>query len=101
MTMEIRGTLWRKYGHDRTYLTDEAGTRLGWIDNNTGALTVDGEEHRAALEAWAACNQTKVMIALGREKFARRSLQRAQALAVDSADSELAAELENLTKALL
>lgn len=56
MTMEIRGTLWRKYGHDRTYLTDEDGTRLGWIDNNTGALTVDGEEHRAALEAWAACN---------------------------------------------
>ena len=49
MTMEIRGTLWRKYGHDRTYLADELGTRLGWVDNKTGTLTVDVEEHRDLL----------------------------------------------------
>ena len=56
MTMEIRGTLWRKYGHDRTYLTDEPAPRLGWIDNKTGTLTVDVEEHRDLLQAWVAAN---------------------------------------------
>lgn len=50
--MEIRPTRWRKYGHDRTYLSDQTGTRLGWVDNGTGVLTVDVEEHRAALEVW-------------------------------------------------
>jgi hypothetical protein len=56
ITMEIRGTPWRKYGHDRTYLKDEAGTRLGWVDNKTGKVTVDAEEHRASLETWVANN---------------------------------------------
>jgi hypothetical protein len=51
--MEIRQTLWRKYGHDRTYLTDESGTRLGWLNNSTGELTVESEPHREVLEAWA------------------------------------------------
>jgi len=48
----IRGTPWRRYGHDRTYLSDESGTRLGWIDNSTGALTVEVEERRSDLAAW-------------------------------------------------
>ena len=69
--------------------------------NDAEFLVIEHGWRGTEKEAWAACNQTKVMIALGREKFARRSLQRAQALAVDSADSELAAELENLTRALL
>ena len=50
--MEIRSSTWRKYGHDRTYLTDATDTRLGWIDNKSGRLTVEVEAHRAALEAW-------------------------------------------------
>jgi hypothetical protein len=54
--MEIRPTRWRKYGHDRTYLSDEVGTRLGWVDNLTGALTVDVEELRAALASWASAH---------------------------------------------
>ncbi|MBI1379241.1 MAG: hypothetical protein GC157_17445 [Frankiales bacterium] len=45
-----------KYGHDRTYLADETDTRLGWVDNRTGELTVEVEAHRAALEAWVTTN---------------------------------------------
>ncbi len=54
--MEIRSSTWRKYGHDRTYLADATDTRLGWIDNKTGQLTVEVEAHRAALEAWVTTN---------------------------------------------
>lgn len=50
--MEIRSSTWRKYGHDRTYLADGTDTRVGWVDNKTGHLTVEVEAHRAALEAW-------------------------------------------------
>lgn len=51
-------------------------------------------------EAWAMCDRTKVMRVLGREKFARRSLQMALESAKGSEDAELHAELNSLREAL-
>jgi hypothetical protein len=55
--VDIVATTWRKYGHDRTYLSDPVGHRLGWLDNRTGELTVEAEEHRAALTEWSATHR--------------------------------------------
>lgn len=53
--MEIAASRWRKYGHDRTYLTDaETGTRLGYLDNLTGTLHVEADGALLDLETWMA-----------------------------------------------
>lgn len=51
--MDITATPWRRYGHDRLYLSTPEDEKLGWIDNKTGILTVLMDEHAAALKAWA------------------------------------------------
>lgn len=51
-TMEIQTTAWKKFGHDRTYLADDQGNRLGWVDNKTGELTVESTEHQEILQEW-------------------------------------------------
>ncbi len=52
--------MWRKFGHDRTYLKSDSGIRLGWVDNVTGGLTVEVEGHRVDLEAWLASHTEAV-----------------------------------------
>jgi Nuclease-related domain len=51
-------THWAKYGHQRGYATAADGTKLGWVDLKTGAVTLeDGADAvavTAALEAWGA-----------------------------------------------
>jgi hypothetical protein len=48
--MEIEVTVWRKFGYDRTYLKDIEGNRLGWLDNKSGVLTVESQEHQSLIE---------------------------------------------------
>lgn len=55
--MEIQAERWKRYGHDRTYLKGMDGAALGWIDNATGALTIEDEANRPALEEWLASNE--------------------------------------------
>ena len=49
---------WNNYGLRRGYATAADGTKLGWIDLKTGAITVeegaDAAAVKAALEAWSA-----------------------------------------------
>jgi hypothetical protein len=53
-------TRWTRYGHDRGYATAADGTKLGWINLNTGDVTledgVDASAVTAALLAWAPVN---------------------------------------------
>ena len=53
---DINITAWKKYGHHRGYATATDGTKLGWIDVPTGAITLEtaGDAHAvgAALVAW-------------------------------------------------
>jgi hypothetical protein len=52
---ELDVTRWQKYGHDRLYVKDAAGT-IGWLDRKTAAVTLDrpdlSEEFHNALHAW-------------------------------------------------
>lgn len=32
---------WKRYGHDRLYVSDDAGQRVGWLDLSSGAITLD------------------------------------------------------------
>jgi hypothetical protein len=32
---------WRKYGKDRLYVSDDAGSRIGWVDLQNGSSTID------------------------------------------------------------
>lgn len=57
--MDITATQWRKYGHDRTYLSIEDDVRIGWVDNKTNILTIEVEEHRNACEAWQEANKSE------------------------------------------
>lgn len=43
-------TPWRRYGHDRTYLSTADGTKLGYRDNVTGRLELLDESRRAEVE---------------------------------------------------
>jgi hypothetical protein len=56
--MDITATPWRRYGHDRLYLSTFEGEKLGWIDNKTGLLTVLISEHTAVLEDWARAHRS-------------------------------------------
>lgn len=55
---EVVVTRWSKYGHDRGYATAPDGTKLGWIDLKTAAVTIepgaDATQVTAALIAWCA-----------------------------------------------
>ncbi|WP_291380061.1 NERD domain-containing protein [Demequina sp.] len=55
---DISITRWTRYGHDRGYATAADGTKLGWINLNTGDVTLeDGVDAAAvgdALVAWSA-----------------------------------------------
>lgn len=45
---------WRRYGHDRTYVSDETtGASLGYRDNRTGELVPEAPATLAELTAWA------------------------------------------------
>lgn len=37
-------TRWKKYGHERLYVSTENGQRVGWIDLKTGATTLEHPE---------------------------------------------------------
>lgn len=52
--MEIHEVRWKRYGHDRTYLKTSDGAELGWLDNKSGEVTVDDEQHRATINTWLA-----------------------------------------------
>ena len=43
-------TAWKKYGHDRTYLSTADGTKLGYRDNATGELVLLDEARRSEVE---------------------------------------------------
>jgi hypothetical protein len=49
---------WRRYGHDRLYVTDANGTKIGWRDLLTRedhvALPDRREEYEAAIAGWVA-----------------------------------------------
>ena len=40
---------WQRFGHDRWYVNDEAGTSVGWMDARTGELHLDDEAMRPAV----------------------------------------------------
>lgn len=40
---------WRRFGHDRLYVTDAAGVPVGWADLSSGLLHPVSAEHQAAL----------------------------------------------------
>ena len=54
---------WRRFGHDRLYVTAAAGTKVGYLDLRTGTAHPEAEEHAAALEAaverWRAEQDTR------------------------------------------
>lgn len=51
---EVTVVRWRKYGKDRLYVNGPDERRLGWCDLLTGALTVEVETDREAVEAAVA-----------------------------------------------
>lgn len=51
---ELTVVRWRKYGKDRLYVNGPDELRLGWCDLLTGALTVEVETDREAVEAAVA-----------------------------------------------
>lgn len=51
---ELHVARWRKYGKDRLYVNDSAGTRVGWVDLLTGARTLEVAAHATGFEAAVA-----------------------------------------------
>lgn len=53
---------WRRYGHDRLYVQDQSGQRLGYHDVKTGTDVIEDhgrvQEFRKAIEAYSAGRQT-------------------------------------------
>jgi hypothetical protein len=43
-------TEWKRYGHDRVYVATSAGVKLGYLDRKSGALVLDDESWRPAVE---------------------------------------------------
>lgn len=60
-------TPWRKFGNDRIYLKDAAGTDVGWTDLGTGATTINvqGEDRRFAETLLAAADRTGLKVSPG------------------------------------
>lgn len=48
---------WARYGHDRLYVQTADGTRLGHLDNKTGATVLENEAHRDAFNAVLAAHR--------------------------------------------
>ena len=48
---EVKVNRWRRYGHDRLYVSLADGTRLGWHDLRTGKATLERPEHRDEQQA--------------------------------------------------
>lgn len=48
---------WAQYGHDRLYVQTADGTRLGYLDNKTGATVLEDEAHRDAFDAVLAAHR--------------------------------------------
>lgn len=54
MTRKFSERPWRRYGHDRTYVTEIAtGEQLGYRDNRTGDLVPSSTAHLSLLQEWA------------------------------------------------
>lgn len=51
---ELHVARWRKYGKDRPYVNDSAGTRVGWVDLFTGARTLEVAVKATGFEAAVA-----------------------------------------------
>ena len=53
-------TRWRKFGHDRVYVADASGAKLGHIDVNSGSFLLEDSAHAVAVQsaanAWCAKN---------------------------------------------
>ena len=50
----LKATRWKKYGKDRTYYVDEAGEKVGWVDNITGEVTGERPGGAEQVRAWLA-----------------------------------------------
>lgn len=50
----LRVERWRRYGKDRLYVSDQTGQRIGWVDRQSGAATVEVLAQRAEFEAAVA-----------------------------------------------
>lgn len=48
---ELKVRAWRRYGHDRLYVTLPSGVAVAWMDRETGEITLLLPEHRAAATA--------------------------------------------------
>lgn len=48
---------WARYGHDRLYVQTADGTRLGYLDNKTGATVLEDEARREAFDAALAAHR--------------------------------------------
>lgn len=66
--------------------------------NDSEYLVVEHGWRGTEKEGWSLCDRTRVMLALGREKFARRSWQKAQALASTLQDAELKVEVSRIAE---
>lgn len=87
--MALNSSAWRRFGHDRTYLTREDDTPIGWIDNSTGEIHAASDELRAEVETWrATVNVDGVLTGvveseLGQEPSIRNSAIDAESHAID------------------
>lgn len=68
--------------------------------NDSEYLVVEHGWRGTEKQAWSLCDRTRIWLALGRPKFAQRSLMEAQGLAPVISDPELLAELERLSEML-
>jgi hypothetical protein len=52
---------WRKYGKDRLYVSDDSGSRIGWVDLLTGSSTIDDQiratDFHEAVAHWYESNE--------------------------------------------
>lgn len=44
----------RRYGADRTEISREDGTKLGWVDNLTGEIYAEAEQFLLEIRTWIA-----------------------------------------------
>ncbi len=50
----LTATRWTRYGKDRVYVNDNADTRVGWIDLQSGRAVLDREEYSAEFDSIVA-----------------------------------------------
>ena len=56
-----------RYGHDRLYVQAADGTRLGYVDNKTGATVLEDESHRVAFDAAVAAYRSGAVPVIPRQ----------------------------------